>query len=205
MSFFSALIFGIFITFLLYSISNSSERKLVELQSKEPTVYLDLETTGLSASKDEVLEIAIIDDNGNTLLHSYVKPIKRKRWLKAQSIHGITPEMVADAPTLDELTPQIRDACNKKRVVIYNARFDTKFLYKRLGGAKVSCCMLRFSEFMAIPSQYDDGYKWHKLEVAARKAKHKWNGKAHTALADAQATRTVWLFLNEKRIAIRRY
>lgn len=41
-------------------------------------------------------------------------------------------------------------------------------------------------------------YKWHKLEVAATKAKHRWTGAAHNALTDAQATRTVWHWLDKK-------
>lgn len=72
------------------------------------TVYLDLETTGLE-STDEALSIALVGDDGETLLYSLIKPQKRKRWPKAEAIHGITPQKVKDAPTLDDLKPQIAD------------------------------------------------------------------------------------------------
>jgi DNA polymerase-3 subunit epsilon len=63
-------------------------------------VILDTETTGLNASNNEIIEIAIIDDQGLTLIHTLVRPTRNKRWTEAQSIHGITPEDVLGAPVL---------------------------------------------------------------------------------------------------------
>lgn len=163
------------------------------------TVYLDLETTGLE-STDEVLEIAIVDDSGGTLLHSFVKPQQRKRWPKAEKIHGITPQKVKDAPSLDDLAEQIADILRDKQLVIYNAKFDSRFLDNlHEYAAEVYCCMERYGGYIGEWDDRFNHYKWHKLEAAAKKAGHHWTGNAHSALADAQATRNVWHWLNKKR------
>ncbi len=102
---------------------------------KDEVLCLDLETTGLDPhDNDEVLQVSICDGNGKMLLNSYVHPAHRRKWSDAQAIHGITPEMVKDAPKLLELSDTIRrllDGCTL--LIGYNIRgFDLEFL--REGG-----------------------------------------------------------------------
>ena len=160
--------------------------------AKERVVFLDTETTGIRG-RQEVLEIAIIDAEGKILVNSLVRPSYRKRWPDAQAIHGISPVNVVDAPTLDILMPSIINAVKGKNVVIYNARFDLKFLpeVKENAGA-VYCCMLRYAKFKGDWNEYYNDYRWHKLTVAARHIGYRFEGDAHRALADCQATRAVW-------------
>jgi DNA polymerase-3 subunit epsilon len=82
------------------------------------TVFLDLETIGLDPRTDEILEIGILDDAGNVLLDSLVRPARHRRWPGAAAIHGIAPKDVANAPTLDELRPRIVAAVHDALVVI---------------------------------------------------------------------------------------
>ncbi|MCW3664158.1 3'-5' exonuclease, partial [Burkholderia cenocepacia] len=58
-------------------------------------ILLDTETTGLDESA-EIVEIAVIDDAGNVLLNTLVKP-KHPIPNSATAIHGITNAMVATA------------------------------------------------------------------------------------------------------------
>ena len=41
-------------------------------------IFLDTETTGLDCFNDEVLELAIVEENKNVLFHQYIKPIHKK-------------------------------------------------------------------------------------------------------------------------------
>jgi len=41
----------------------------------------------------------------------------------------------------------------------------------------------------------------NKLVFAAKFIRHKWNGDAHRAIADAMAYRDVWLFLDKREKA----
>ncbi len=161
-------------------------------------VYLDIETTGLDYTKDEVLEVAIIDDNGEVLLNTLVRPEKRKRWTKAKEIHGISFQMVKDAPTLEEIKPLIIDAVRGKRVVIYNKQFDTRFIpFVRNVAFTVSCCMLRYADYKKI-GYYAGQYRWHKLIDATKDIGYESTEASHRALADARACRAVWRWLDKK-------
>ena len=120
------------------SIPNEVTRQWMLDIPKEEVVCLDLETTGLYPHEtDEVLQISICDGTGLLLLDSYIRPEKRKRWPNAEGIHGITPAMVKDSPTLQELGDliySILDGCTL--LIGYNIRnFDLEFL--KAGGVKL--------------------------------------------------------------------
>ena len=110
------------------------------------TVYLDTETTGLDAD-DEIVEIAIVDDNENVLVNTLVRPVNRPEWPDAENIHGISPKDVRNAPTQTQISDDIRDAVRDRRVVIYNAKYDSQYLPELESAAEISCCMEQFTEF----------------------------------------------------------
>lgn len=154
-------------------------------------LFLDTETTGFSpGAGDTIVEVAIVDDHGRTLIDTLVNPRRSIPW-QASNVNGIYDDMVRGKPTLEQLLPLIREAIADEQVVIYNAEFDSRFYPGRLRQAKmVSCAMTRFADAL-------DG-RWRKLEEAARHVRHRWTGDPHRALADALACRSVWLWL-EKR------
>lgn len=161
-------------------------------------VHIDLETTGFQDPKTDVLEIAIVDDaTGDALLHSYVKPVHNTEWPEAQRVHGITPEAVKDAPTLDELMPQIRELIAGATIIAYNLEFEAYFLPIAELAGDSRCCMLAWAEHIGEWNDYRQSYKWHKLIAAARDVCHEWTGDAHGALADTLACRAVWRYLHD--------
>ena len=90
-------------------------------------VYLDTETTGIS-DDDEMVELTIIDDDGKPLINTLMKPKYHTSWPGAQRVHGISQIDVRHAPTQHRISNKIREVVKGKRVVIYNAPFDSKFL-----------------------------------------------------------------------------
>lgn len=162
------------------------------------TLYLDLETTGLNPERDEILEIGLLDDDGQVLLDSLVRPQHHKHWLGAQTIHGIRPEDVEDAPTLEALRPQLIQLLTDAEVVIYNAEFEQGFLRTELAvAANLQCAMRAFAEVYGEPRSYR-GYRWQKLQVAAAYIGYEWPGSAHRAIHDCQATRAIWHWLQRQ-------
>lgn len=88
-------------------------------------VALDLETTGLGDAF--MVEVAVLDMSGTVLLDTRVNPgipIPEE----AAGIHGITDGDVADARSFADLWPQLKCLLEERRVVIYNADFDTRIL-----------------------------------------------------------------------------
>jgi DNA polymerase-3 subunit epsilon len=104
---------------------------------KTTEIFIDTETTGLYPEYDELLEIAIVDSKGKTLLNTLLKPIKQTEWPIAMEINDITPQMVANAPTLSEIAEQIEAIVKEKEVVI--VRNCTKISLK-LHKQKISNC-----------------------------------------------------------------
>jgi DNA polymerase III epsilon subunit-like protein len=155
-------------------------------------IYLDTETTGLSPrSGASIVEVAIVDEIGQPILNTLVNPLVGIPW-QASKIHGITNDMVDGMPTLKSLMPQILEIVSEEVVVIYNSTFDVQFFPGNLREARrIECAMRRFSS--SIGSN-----KWVKLDDAAKHVGHQWTGAAHRALADAQACRSVWLFVEKQ-------
>lgn len=162
-----------------------------------PTVYLDTETTGLDPDRDEILEISVVDDQGNSLIDTRVRPLRLTQWPAAQAIHGIVPEDVRDAPTLEEVLPDVVAAVSGKHLVIYNAAFDLDYLPESVShaAAGVSCCMTAFAVEYGEYSHYHADFTWQTLTTAAQYVDHSWQGDPHRAASDAQACRAVWHYL----------
>lgn len=95
------------------------------LAAPEVHCILDTETTGLRDA--QIVEIAVVRADGETLLNSLVSP-SISIPPEVVAIHGISDAMVAAAPTFSELYPKILEASAGKKVIIYNSGFDTRIL-----------------------------------------------------------------------------
>jgi DNA polymerase-3 subunit epsilon len=99
-------------------------------------VFLDTETTGLSAEQgDRIIEVACIEydnrrDSGRRL-HHYVNP-GRSSHPDAVRVHGITDEFLADKPPFASIAQELLDFVAGADVVIHNANFDVGFLNAEL-------------------------------------------------------------------------
>ena len=166
--------------------------------SELDTVFIDTETTGIAIGH-EMVEIAIVDKDGNVILNSLLKPgcpISPAAFKK----HGISEEMVQDAPTLQDIEEKIVDAVKGKHVVIYNSLFDERFFTQRIIDAMggLSCSMRRFARYYGIKNKEPEPYQWLRLKKACQEIGFTWPSKAHRALADTLACRAVWLFLESQ-------
>jgi DNA polymerase III epsilon subunit-like protein len=170
---------------------------MFNIVSAKKTLFLDTETTGLNPPRDKLVEIAVVDENGDVVLDSLVNPLQPIG--DAKKIHGITDQMVQNAPTLRDLWPTIEALVTGCHVVIYNAGYDAKFFPRRLAAAeRISCCMQRFAGVYGDWSTYHQSYTWKPLKTAMDFVGGRWSGKAHRALADARACRTVWQWLEDQ-------
>ena len=166
--------------------------KRVAIESTYMAIYLDTETTGLSAKRGAtIVEIAIVDEWGETLMDTLVDPKVMIPW-GASKVHGITDSMVRGKPTLEDLMPEVRRIIRDEHVVIYNSDFDAPFFPGSLSEAsRIECAMRQFSRSIGVSS-------WRKLDYAAAHVGHTWSGVAHRALADALACRSVWRWIQKK-------
>ncbi|KAA8721819.1 hypothetical protein F4V60_07035 [Corynebacterium flavescens] len=101
-----------------------------------PYVVVDVETTGFGRA-DRILEIAIIAcDAGGEEVERFESLVQPDRDIPNASIHGITPTMVADAPTFAEVSSQVARLLSERVFVAHNASFDARMIsqeFSRLG------------------------------------------------------------------------
>lgn len=170
-----------------------SERK--QIPSK--TLFIDTETTGRHPPRDTLVEIAIIDSEGNTVLDSLVNP--QRPVGDAKVYHGITGDMLGQAPTLRQLWPKIEAIVFGCHVVAWNLEHEIKYL-KLLPKAAghMSCAMKRFAPIYGEYSAFHNDYTFKSLKDAMDYTSCRWDGPPHRALSDALACRSVWQWMETK-------
>ena len=151
------------------------------------------ETTGLNPYDDELLQVSIIDGQGNTLFNSYIKPLYTDNWNKAMAVNHITPETVATAPNILEVKQEISRIINSAHTIIgYNVDFDLGFLSNigiRNENAAIVDVMEDFADIYGEWSEQYGCHKWQKLTKCAEYYGYDWGTDiAHDSLADCKAT-----------------
>jgi len=161
-------------------------------------VYLDTETTS-SGQYAEIVEIGIVDDDGQVLFESLVKPIGRVMD-DARRVHGITDEMLVTAPRWMHVWPKVETVLAGRPVGIYNAEFDVRMLqqthtkyrmrWSPPEGTSFFCVMKLYAEFYGEWNPNTRDFKWQSLENAGRQCGIPLPN-AHRTIADALLTRAL--------------
>jgi len=94
----------------------------------------DLETTGLDAASDEIIEIGVACFRDGELVDQYQSLVKPSIPIPPEITHltGIDPEDVEDAPAIHDLLPDLNPYFETAPLVAHNAQFDVSFLGKHL-------------------------------------------------------------------------
>jgi len=160
-------------------------------------LYLDTETTG-TGSNAEVIEIGILDDDERELFSSLVRP-RGAIDPAAARVHGITPEMLADAPTWADIWPAAQAALEGRRVAVYNADFDLRLMKQShnrawlrwtLPDQNFVCLMKLYARYYGDWDPRRGSYRWQSLEMAGRQCQISLPN-AHRAIDDCRLTRAL--------------
>ena len=93
-------------------------------------VVLDVETTGLDYTREKIIEFAgvkLVDGVITERFETLINPHQHIR-KSSQAIHGISEEDLVDAPSEEEIFPQILEFIGDAPIVAHNAIFDFSFL-----------------------------------------------------------------------------
>lgn len=169
------------------------------LQLKKPLAFIDLETTGINLGIDRIVEIAIVK-----IMADGTKSVKRKLVnpempipKAASDVHGITDDMVKDAPTFKQVAPELKQMLDGCDLAGFNSnRFDIPLLME---------------EFLRVAIDFDMKNRklvdvqniYHKLEPRTLSAAYKFYCNknldgAHSAEVDATATYDILQAQTEK-------
>lgn len=99
-------------------------------ENQDIKIVLDIETTGLDYKREKIIEFAAVKIVNNEITEEYETLVNPKQEIKSSSIsiHHITPEMVEDAPTIEEVMPKILDFIQDYPIVGHNVIFDYSFI-----------------------------------------------------------------------------
>ena len=89
---------------------------------------LHTETTGF---RGQVIELALIDAQGQTLCLERIRPTCPVE-PGAQTFHGIGDTDLADLPTIEHHWPHLAELLSSHQVVIYNAQFNVEAISRTL-------------------------------------------------------------------------
>lgn len=154
---------------------------------------VDVETSGLSARRHRLLQVAVVVvDGGGAVLDrwgSFVRP--RVPWLHRvgpRHIHGIGRAAVARAPRANVVLSQLAQRADGCVVVAHNAAFDMAFLRRAYDRAGIPFTPAPLLCTLELSRQLDpERALSHRLvDVCARYGVSV--ARAHDALADAEAT-----------------
>jgi DNA polymerase-3 subunit epsilon len=169
------------------------------LQLQRPLCVFDLETTGLQITKDRIVQIAVIKLKPDGQTETFNELVNPGQPIPAEisAIHGITNEMVASAPTFEELAPRLLAFIGAADLAGYNSnKFDIPVLSEEL-----LRCGIDFD--LGARHFVDVQNIFHKMEQRTLAAAYQFYcGKqienAHNALYDTLATLEVLQAQTEK-------
>lgn len=166
----------------------------MEFNLEKDIVFFDLEATGLNVVRDRIVQIALIKySKGNPepqeleMMINPGMPISPE----AMAVHGITPEMLRNKPTFEQVAQQIFDFIGDADLSGYNSdRFDVPMLMEEFNraGLELSLENRNLIDIQKI---------FYRMEPRTLKAAYKvFCGEelvdAHDALADVRATVAVF-------------
>jgi len=153
---------------------------------------LDIETTGGSPASSSMVEIGVVISDGQKVLETYqtlLNPGRHIPW-NVTMIHGITDDMVVDAPRFEDVADELFDMLQNRVFVAHNASFDFGFVKKELQSVGYDfsprkICSVRFAR------RLEKGLKSYSLKALAS-FYQVVNPRAHRALADAETTAEIF-------------
>jgi DNA polymerase III epsilon subunit-like protein len=165
----------------------------------ERFAFVDVETTGIDAATNGVVEVACQLVDGGRVVATFESLVDPGRPIPpfVTGIHGIDDGMVRGKPPLGELVPALLELCDGAIVVAHNAAFDRRFL--PFLAAHPSACSWRLAS-RVVPEA--PNHKNQTLRSFFGVHDPKLRGRRpHRALADVIVTRHVFFHCIDRYLA----
>ncbi|TMC22379.1 MAG: hypothetical protein E6J34_06645 [Chloroflexi bacterium] len=158
-------------------------------------VALDLETTGLHAEQDAILEVAAIKFLGNEIIDTFETFVSPGRSIpyRVQRLTGIKPEQLVGAPLFDTIAKKLQSFLGDYPIVGHSIPFDAGFL-RRWGVARTNPLIDTFElATVLLPSltSYNLGQVAEALGIPVPVDRHR-------AMVDTVLAMKVFLSLHER-------
>ena len=160
-------------------------------------VVFDLETTGFSPSKNQIIEIGavkVVNGSITERFSTFVNP-KVPIPFEIEQLTSINDDMVLDAPTIDEILPKFMEFCQDAVMVAHNADFDMSFIKHNCSALGLKC-EKTVLDTVALSRVLLPALNRFKLDTVA-KALNVSLAHHHRAVDDAACTAEIFVKLVE--------
>ncbi len=155
-------------------------------------VVVDLETTGLNAEDDEIIEIAGVKLQRGILTEEFHSLVQCKKSIpkEVSVLTGIDNAMLVDAPRLEDVLADFSAFVGDAELVAHNANFDRTFLIKYWPDERLWLDTLTLSQIV-FPTE--SSYSLTSLTASLAIT----NETAHRALSDARAEAELFIKITD--------
>lgn len=163
---------------------------------------IDIETTGLSPDWDEIIELAAIRYVKGTKTAEYLTLVHPENAVDEYitELTGITNEMLADAPTINDCIGAFANFVSNSVLVGYNVNFDINFIYDNLVECLGKPLSNDYVDVMRIARKELPDLKHHRQSDVAEFFNIKTN-HSHRALYDCETCNRCFTALMEHIVA----
>ena len=156
-------------------------------------VVFDIETTGFSPYLHRITEIGAVKIESGVItgeFHQLIDPGVPVPW-KITEITGITDELLAGQPTVEEALLLFFEFCSECALVAHNANFDMGFIKSNAAvhGLK---CSYEIVDTLSLARRIFPKLENHKLSTVAKHLNVE-HIDHHRAMGDARATAQIFL------------
>ncbi|MGO4960721.1 PolC-type DNA polymerase III [Jeotgalibaca porci] len=176
---------------------NPSRRELAE----DTYVVFDVETTGLSAVYDKIIELAAVKMYKGNVIDTFEAFINPGIPLSQLIINltGITDNMLKDAPSEAAVIPKFKEFCEDAILVAHNASFDMGFINKAYEHVGLPEAHNPVIDTLELSRFLHPQLKSHRLNTLAKRYNVSLE-QHHRAVFDAETTgHLCWIFLKEAK------
>lgn len=154
--------------------SNAAKRRMAKKRrKKEPLssyVILDIETTGLSAENDDIIEIAVAEVENGKAVNQHEWLIKTDKHISSeiQKLTGINNEMLEEnGADIEYVLPEVFGIIEGRNVIIYNAAFDIGFLENQSDKMNIEFPSIQIHDVLALAKNQIKGLANYRLDTVA--------------------------------------
>lgn len=159
-------------------------------------VVFDVETTGLSAVYNKIIELAGVKIRGGEVIDTFERFANPHHPLSAitTNLTGITDDMVKDAPEVSEVVKDFSEWIGDSILVAHNASFDMGFFYEACKQADLPNVVYPVIDTLELARLIHPEMGNHRLNTLTKKYGIELT-QHHRAIYDAEATGHLFLRL----------
>lgn len=153
-------------------------------------IVVDLETTGLDAQRDSIIELAAAKVENGSITTQYESLVNPDYEIDSfiTELTGITNKMLADAPTLEQVLPDFLTLIQSDVMLGHYLCFDVRFLQAAAESLGLAFEKTQYVDTLRIARKVFPEWRHHRLCDLVENLHIKSEG-AHRAMQDVLATK----------------